>query len=606
MTSTLLGGSVSKLGESAVRVEDLHVTFTRDGQQVQALRGVDLEVAPGELLGLVGESGSGKSVLGSAVLGLLPMTPQPATSGRVMVKGTDMLSGPERDRRSVRRHHLGAVFQDPMTSLNPTQRVGFQLIEAAGSVEESVRLLEAAGIPRAKERMSSYPHELSGGLRQRVMIAMALAGEPSLVVADEPTTALDVTIQAQILQLFREVCDNLQVSIILVTHDLGVASEIADRVAVMYAGRIVEIGSTDAILSSPSHPYTRGLLRSRLSMTAPRLMSLRSLPGEPPDPSALPSGCAFAPRCAHAASECGSEVPTLTRAAGHLGWTACVLDGSLAGRDVPAHTGTSSPPTLSSTNVVLEFADVTKVFRSGRGRHRQEHRAVDGVDLTVHRGEAVAVVGESGSGKSTLLRIAAGLIGVDEGHVQNVGERGVQMVFQDAGASMTPWLTVGAHLQERLRGQRIASAERRSRIDATMELVGLNPRMAACRPAELSGGQRQRAAIARAVVVPPDLLLCDEPTSALDVSVAAVVLNMLRDIRQELHIAMLFVTHDLAAARFVGDRIIAMKDGQIVEEGQVDELVERPKHPYTRSLLAAIPGARVAAITESLLAPKAL
>jgi peptide/nickel transport system ATP-binding protein len=574
--------------EPAVVIDDLHITFTRDGKRVHAVRGVSLEVAPGELLGIVGESGSGKSVLGSSILGLLPTTPPPEVSGSVLVDGVNMLTAPERDRRRVRRNCLGAVFQEPMTSLNPTERVGFQMIEAAGSVEESLRLLDAAGIPDAKSRMRAYPHELSGGLQQRVMIAMALARGPRLLIADEPTTALDVTIQSQVLQLFRELCDSLQLSIILITHDLGVASEIADRIAVMYAGRLVETGPKTGVLRQAGHPYTHALLRSRLTLQARRTQPLQTLAGEPPDPSSLPAGCAFSPRCIHVGPECALEIPTLTPATGHSGSVACIrhdqvsaVENDLAG----GRWGHASQ--ADDTDVIYSLAGGTKVFRTKHRRVRTERRALDSVDLSITRGEAVAVVGESGSGKSTLLRVIAGLIPLDEGEQTANTPNGVQMVFQDAGASMTPWLTVGSHLEERLR--HLDKKARRARIAEALELVGLNAQFARLHPRDLSGGQRQRAAVARAIARPPDLLLCDEPTSALDVSFAAVILNMLGELRRELNMAMVFVTHDLAAARFVGDRIVVMKDGKVVEEGLTESVVTTPAHDYTRALLASIP-----------------
>src|SRR4051794_15291156 len=301
--------SPAEVAEAVAQVRDLHVGFTRNGRKVEAVRGVDLDIARGEILGLVGESGSGKSVMSLALLGLLPEASQPRTAGSVVVAGTDMLSSSARVRREVRKVHMGAVFQDPMTSLNPTMRVGRQVAEAAGSGAEALRLLKAVGIPDAERRMSAFPHELSGGLRQRVMIAMAVAGDPALLIADEPTTALDVTVQAQVLNLLKGLRDEVGCSVLLITHDLGVAAQVADRVAVMYAGRLAEVGPTATILREPSHPYTVGLIRSRLSLTTDRTRPVMALPGGAPDPSNPSAGCAYAARCPLVMDECHTLMP---------------------------------------------------------------------------------------------------------------------------------------------------------------------------------------------------------------------------------------------------------------------------------------------------------
>ncbi|UXA17762.1 ABC transporter ATP-binding protein [Mycobacterium sp. SMC-4] len=570
-------------------VRELSVTFRRRGVPLHALRGVSLDVAPGEVLALVGESGSGKSVLGLSLLGLLAGQPAPSISGRAEVCGIDMVTASPQERCRVRKTHLGAVFQDPMTSLDPTMRVGRQIVEVTEDAGEAQRLLELVGVPDPVRRMKAYPHELSGGLRQRVMIAMAVAGRPDLVIADEPTTALDVTVQAQVLALLRDLCLELGTSFIVVTHDIGVASQIADRVAVMYSGRLAELGAMDEVLAAPSHPYTLGLLDSRLDLDIPVGQPISALPGQPPDPREDQAGCAFAPRCCAATAACAELVPQPVPAATHSGVAACIVAG--------ATTQTQSrrdfrpfPPMieLDQSRLAVQINGVEKRFSVRRGpfRHDDLH-ALRHVILDVSLGESIAVVGESGSGKSTLLRVVAGLIKPDGGTVQCDGVR-PQMIFQDAGASLTPWMTVGEIVGERLLRSTNRS-RRRERVDAALRQVGLPPDVANVKASSLSGGQRQRVAFARAVIDPPRLLLCDEPTSALDASLAGSVLNLLQELRRELGMAVMFVTHDLAAARFIADRIAVMYLGQIVELAPTQEIIDNPKHPYTKALLAAIP-----------------
>ena len=585
-------------GSGAVAsVRDLHLTFRRGGEEVHALRGVSLDVAPGEILGLVGESGSGKSVLGLALLGLLPARPAPVIRGSVTVCGTDMVTADAERRRQVRRRHLGSVFQDPMTSLNPTMRVGRQVAEAAGSMEEAARLLDAVGVPDARRRLSAYPHELSGGLRQRVMIAMAVAGSPALVIADEPTTALDVTVQAQILELLDELRGQLRTSFVLVTHDLGVAAQVADRIAVLYGGRLAELGPAGEVFRRPRHPYTAGLLRSRLLLDSDRERPVVTLPGEPPDPRRPPAGCPFGPRCSHHAEVCDRALPGMAPVPGADNRsTACVRlpeIGVAAVTATPAAPWSELAAPAHHPGPAVLIHDVHKSFPVGRGRGRRSLHALRGVSLEITESEAVALVGESGCGKSTLLRSVAGLQPVGAGSIELARGQRPQMVFQDAGASLTPWLSVGEMIAERLREEGLGRDARRQRVTAALGLVGLPPEIAAARPAQLSGGQRQRVALARATVVPPQVLLCDEPTSALDVSLAATVLNLIGRLRRELGIAVLFVTHDLAAARVVADRIAVMYLGRIVEVGPAAEVCDAPVHPYTRALLSTVPGAGV-------------
>ena len=572
-------------------ITDLNVTFRRGGRDIQALRGVSLDIRAGEILGLVGESGSGKSVLGLALLGLLD--PRAKIEGDVLVRGQDMLRSPQAERRAMRKSSLGAVFQDPMTSLNPTMRVGKQVAEAAGSGAEAERLLGAVGIPDPHSRMSAYPHELSGGLRQRVMIAMAIAGGPALVIADEPTTALDVTVQAQVLKLLRSLRDEVGCSVVMITHDLGVAAQVADRVAVMYAGRLAEVGDTPVVLSDAAHPYTLGLMRSRLSLGSDRTRPLIALAGDVPNPAAPEPGCAFAPRCELAESACEVRPPDAVEISpGHR--SACLLPKA----DVTARTaamiralGEQTLPMEAPADTpvpVVGLAKIIKTFPVGSNWGKKTRlQALRGVDLSIAPGEAVAIVGESGSGKSTLLRVAAKLTRHDSGDLLIDPKEFPQMVFQDAGASLTPWMTVEEIIGERLRG--ISRSERKIKVAEALAQVGLPAEVAKAKSGQLSGGQRQRVCLARATVVPPSLLLCDEPTSALDVSLAASVINLIGRLRRELDMSVLFVTHDLSVARIVADRIAVMYLGRIVEIGDAEQITSKPAHPYTRALISAVP-----------------
>ncbi|WP_456787749.1 ATP-binding cassette domain-containing protein [Cellulomonas sp. P5_C5] len=509
--------------EAVAVVDDLRLSLVRNGERREILHGVSLAIAPGEIVGLVGESGSGKSMLALALLGLLPHSSHPEVTGSVTVTGVDMQRAPDKELRRVRRESLGAIFQDPMTSLNPTMRIGRQIRESTGDDAESVRLLEAVGVRDATLRLRVHPHQLSGGLRQRVMAAIAVAGRPRLVIADEPTTALDVTVQAQLLQLLRELRDDLGCSVLLITHDLGVADQIADRLAVLHHGELVELGPARTVVTHPSHAYTRSLLTSRLSLSSPR-------------------------------------------------------DERFADGDATA-------AEIAGPAVRVRGLERTFTVRHG------EVRALTGVDLDVAPGEGLAIVGESGSGKSTLLRIIAGLEKATAGTVE-IAPGGAQMVFQDAGSSLTPWMSVGHTLAERLRPLKLSKTAQQDRIEQALDAVGLPFDVSRARPSELSGGQRQRVALARATVVPPAVLLCDEPTSALDASLARSVLALIRDLRARLGMTVLFVTHDLAVARLMGDRIAVMQSGAVVELGTADQVTGSPQHEYTRTLLDAVPEIR--------------
>jgi peptide/nickel transport system ATP-binding protein len=589
-------------------VEDLHVSFPSANGDVHALRGASLTVEPGKILGLVGESGSGKSVLGMTALGLLPQSPAPLVLGRVLLDGRDMLTASEEDRRARRGSYITAVFQDPMGSLNPSMRIAAQVAEAAGAVEREqvVAMLAQTGIPEPELTARCYAHELSGGLRQRVMIAMALARNPRLIVADEPTTALDVTTQARVLDLLAHAARERGSALLLITHDLGVAARLCDEIAVAYAGRIVEYGTAEEVLFGPRHPYPLGLLASR-----PRLDGglvggeLPTLPGQPPDPRSPVEGCAFAPRCPSADELCARPVPVRLDDGRRC---ECHHPGALAHWPHEHERVDHAGPLLASIAVcspaqrtrrrispatALLLEEVVCEYPRSRRRPFAPPppplRAVDRVSLSVPVGGSLAIVGESGSGKTTLLRTVVGLLAPTSGAVHLAAGAPPQLVFQDAGASLTPWLSVGSQVEERLAALDVPRDQRAARAYAALEAVGLPRQAAGLLPRSLSGGMRQRAAIARAIAVPPTLLACDEPVSALDVSLAAQVLNLLCGLRAELGLTLLFVTHDLAAARAVADDIAVMRAGAIVEHASAETLFAAPSHPYTRELLAAVP-----------------
>lgn len=597
---------VPESGSSVVTVSDLRVRFTDRRRGVEALRGVSLEVRRGEILAVVGESGSGKTVLSMALLGLLPQKGVDVGGG-VTVAGIDMVHGDKRDVRAARQELLGAVFQDPLSSLNPTMRLGRQLTERGIGTRRALANLKSAGISDPARRARQYPHELSGGLRQRAMIAMALggtgslpkaagpqvvtgeSGAPLLIVADEPTTALDVSVQAQILMLFDRLRREQGCAVVLVTHDMGVAASVADRIAVLYAGQLSEIGPTADVLGAPLHPYSDMLLRARLSIEGSKVRAGGSAqPALAPPPL---TGCPFAPRCDRATTECRAGPIPLLPATGRGDWhVACLHPMTERPLAAPVATGTGRQPpqTAAGDGVAVRLQGVRKTFAGRSG----VVVAVEDCSLAVPLGGSVALVGESGSGKTTTLRIAAGLTKPDAGTVSwGSGHGRPQLVFQDAGSSLTPWLTIDQHLVERLRLRGVPRPQRAGVRDELLAVVGLDRRAASSRPAQLSGGQQQRAAIARALASNPSLLICDEPVSALDASLASRVLTLLERLRSELGVALLTVTHDLAVARFVADEVYVMYRGRILEFGKIDALFDNPGQPYTQGLLRSVPSA---------------
>jgi len=596
-------------------VDDLRVTFPTEDGDVHAVRGVSLQVSAGETVGIVGESGSGKSVTSQALMQLLRGA---TVSGRATFDGVELLSLPGREMRKVRGARIAMVFQDPLSSLHPQYRVGWQIAEAIRAHESTGRaaahrraadLLEEVGIPDPGGRIDDYPHQFSGGMRQRVMLAMALALRPQLLIADEPTTALDVTVQAQLLDLVSRLQRDHGTAVLLVTHDLGVIAQVAHRVLTMYTGRIVESATTAATFGTPHHPYTQGLLACIPGPTT-RGTALVPIRGQPPSLLAPPPGCAFAPRCPHVQDECLTAIPPVRElsTAHHsecvlpAGW-ARPLAAITAPPDVAVRPASSPDPEAVPLIRARELAKHFSVGRRSWPGRRTTVRAVDGVALEVHRGETLGLVGESGSGKSTLARLLAGLIVPTVGRVEYGGRdlatldrgelrtlrRDVQVIFQDPYGSLNPRRRVGSIIADPLVIHGADKATVRPRVQELMDLVGLNPEHYNRFPAAFSGGQRQRIGIARALALEPRLVICDEPVSALDVSIQAQIINLLLRLQRDLHLTYVVVTHDLGVVEHIADRVAVMYLGRIVEVAPTEEIFATPRHPYTRALLDAVP-----------------
>lgn len=586
-----------KMNDSAVgskpvvEIRDLSVSLRRGQQRVEALKAVDLTINQGEIVALVGESGSGKSVLGMTILGLLPPTADPILTGSVSVLGSNLIKVSDRKLRDLRRYQLGAVFQDPTSSLNPSMKVKGQMGEVFGPVRSLNDALTEVGITDTDSTLERFPFELSGGQRQRVMIAMALLKEPSIVIADEPTTALDVTIQAQILNLIKQLRSNSKSAFLFITHDLGVAAEIADRIVVLYNGKVLEQGSSASILANPSHPYTRHLTQSRITMQQDKEDALSHRDMQVNQLHLGQDGCPFTNGCEFASEKCGSEFPAVTEIEpGWLSYCHHLAEVNFASREASYRKRSATSTSFRSGEIVLDAAGIEKRFRVKSSDGYREFQALTNVDIKLSKGEVIAVVGESGSGKSTLLRILAGLESASSGSIIRRSEKMPKMVFQDAGSSLTPWMTVSGILAESLLSRRMSKTEKVQRISDALNEVGLSEGVRDSKSSNLSGGQRQRVAIARCIIDPPDVLLCDEPTSALDASLVASTLDLLVSLKDELQMGMVFVTHDLAVARYVSDRIMVMYKGRVVESGPSELVCSQPLHPYTKMLLASLPG----------------
>lgn len=611
-------------------VRDLAVTFHTERGAVRAVDGVTLRIDRGETLGLVGESGSGKSAMAQALIRLLP--DGTAVTGSLEFGGTDVLSLDGRGLRKLRGRSIGMVFQDPNATLNPVRTIGAQLTETVriqlgqgrgAARRTAVDLLAQVGLPTPDRQLGAYPHELSGGMRQRVMIALALAGEPELLIADEATTALDVSVQAQILALLRGIIDRRQMSMLLITHDLGVAASISDRLAVMYSGRLAELGPAGDVLERPEHPYTDALLRCIPAFDGVAGQPLVTIEGQAPDPRHRPPGCAFAPRCALAETRCTSEAPRLSPRAvtpaspaspGAPRLAACWVTES--GRPVTAAPSPAAQPAAATAADEspqpdqASLLDVTGLRVEYRVRSRILDRgsstlvAVRGMSFELGPGETLGLVGESGSGKSSAARAVLRLEPTAAGRISFAGRdltrlsgralRGVrpdlQMVMQDITTSLNPRFTVAQVIAEPIIAERIVPAhERAAYIGELLDAVSLPRHVADWQARDLSGGQRQRVNIARALASRPTLIVADEPTSALDVSVRAQILNLMKSLQRERRLAYLFISHDLAVVRQMSDRIAVLYLGKLVEVGPRDEVCAAPRHPYTQALLAAVP-----------------
>jgi peptide/nickel transport system ATP-binding protein len=600
---------------SLLEVEDLHVHFETSRGVVRAVEGLSFDVARGEVVAIVGESGSGKSVSALAIMRLLPRLTG-RTRGRISFDGKDLLNLTDEQMREIRGRDISMIFQEPMTSLNPLLTIGLQITEPLTihlgmndkqARARAVELLSLVGIPDPESRLDQYPHQFSGGMRQRVMIAIGLACNPKLVIADEPTTALDVTIQAQILELMKDLSRKLNIALIIITHNLGVVARYADRVIVMYAARMAEQGEAEDVFHRPRHPYTMGLLRSVPRLDRPRGARLETIEGLVPNLANAPPGCRFAPRCPFRIPKCDEEPPLYPIDTG--GVSRCHRHAEIAGGELAW--GASGSGTVQAraqrSGAVLDVRGLTKHFpvRAKIGNKLTVVRAVEDVSFTIGAGETLGLVGESGCGKTTVGRLILRLEQPTRGEIAFEGvnlltasatelkamRRKVQVIFQDPYSSLNPRMTVGQIIGEPLHVYKLApnSKAEHARVSELLTQVGLRPELAERYPHQLSGGQRQRVGIARALAMEPSFIVCDEAVSALDVSIQGQIINLLEDLQRRLGLAYLFIAHDLAVVRHISMRVVVMYFGRVMEVADRDTIYAGALHPYTKVLLDAAP-----------------
>ena len=608
-----------KSDQPILKVNNLKTYFHASQGIARAVDGVSFEINQGETFALVGESGCGKSVTALSIIQLVPEPAGYIAEGSVCYKGIDVVKLSESEKRQIRGNEISMIFQEPMTSLNPVITIGDQILEAITlhqkldkpkAKRKAIDMLNLVGIPDPEERFKDYPHQFSGGMKQRVMIAIALSCQPGLLIADEPTTALDVTIQAQVLKLIKELQKEMGAAVLLITHNLGVVAEVAEKVAVMYAGKIVETANCDDLFNSPLHPYTVKLLES-LPTRQKRGGELQTIPGRVPKATNYLPGCRFAHRCHKVMPICYEIMPELLK----------IRDG----HDVACHIYTekipvsaSKEPKTAQINPQSEFFEHRETILQAKGlkvhfdikkglfkRTVGYIKAVDGVDMNIPKGGTLALVGESGCGKTTIGKALLQLVQSTDGSIvyDNADllklkgkkllpyRRKLQIIFQDPYSSLNPKMMVGDIIQEGMTVHKIG-ANKKEREEIAKELmpkVGLDPEMLYRYPHEFSGGQRQRIGIARCLAVNPEFIVCDEATSALDVSVQAQILNLLKQLQREFNLTYLFITHDLSIVEYFADEVIVMYLGRIVERGTVSEIFDDFKHPYTKALLSAIP-----------------
>jgi peptide/nickel transport system ATP-binding protein len=613
-------GATVTMSEPILKIEDLTVQLGRGAGAVRPVDGVSLTIRRGETFALLGESGCGKSMTALSILRLLPQPVGRITGGHVWLGEQELTALPESGMRRIRGRRISMIFQEPMTSLNPVLTIGDQISEVLAqhfslrgqsARKRVLELLDAVGIPDARRRIDDYPHQLSGGMKQRVMISIALAGKPDLLIADEPTTALDVTIQAQVLELLQQLQQEMHMAILLITHDLGIVAGMADRVAVMYAGQLVEEAGRDRFYTAPAHPYSRKLFES-VPDVRKRDQVLDTIRGTVPALDREFSGCRFAERCDVGWDYCRNHIPAWNAVPGRQFARCHRADPSIAAPAVPAAaqpaTGAGGSRPVQDEGALLEVSGLQVHFPIHKGIFKRVAGyvyAVDGVSLAIPRASTLALVGESGCGKTTagkgilqLIRPSGGSVRFDgteltrlRGEALRRRRADFQFIFQDPYSSMNPRMMVADIVEEGMLAQNIGKtrAQRQARVASLFDQVGLSPGHTQRYPHEFSGGQRQRICIARALAVDPQLVICDEPTSALDVSVQAQILNLLKQLQASLGLSYLFITHNLSVVSYLADRVAVMYLGRIVEEGPVTEVLEHPQHPYTRALLSAVP-----------------